>query len=268
MGKIVFITGISSGLGKQTATYLAEKGYCVYGTSRRPIEHGTNIHLVEMDVTDPKSVQLAVNTVIQKEGHIDVLINNAGMGFSGSVEDTTYEEARYQLETNFFGQFHTIQAILPFMRMQKSGTIINISSIVGIMGVPFQGLYSVSKFAIEGLSEVLRMELKEFNINVVLVNPGDFNTPFTANRKIITKAGPTSPYYQQFDKTMKVIVKDETGGLSPTVLAKKIYSILQKKKPCPRYVVASAEQKLAVILKYILPGGWFSKILEGHYHIK
>jgi short-subunit dehydrogenase len=267
MSKVVLITGISSGIGKQTATYLAEKGYRVYGTSRRRIEHDPGINLVDMDVTDPKSIQLAVNMVLQKEGHIDVLINNAGMGFSGAVEDTSYEEARSQMETNFFGQFHTIQAILPCMRKQKSGTIINISSVGGVMGLPFQGLYSASKFAIEGMSETLRMELKAFNIHVVLVNPGDFNTHFTANRKIITQAGPTSPYYQQFEKTSNVIVKDETGGLNPAVMAKKIYSITQKRKPCPRYVVASAEQKLAVLLKHILPDAWFFKLLEDHYQI-
>lgn len=268
MSKIIFITGVSSGFGRQTSEYLANKGYTVYGTSRRPIEHDPKITIVNMEVTDPESVQNAINSVLEKEGRIDVLINNAGMGISGAIEDSTLEEARLQIDSNFYGQFYTIQAVLPSMRKQKSGTIINISSIGGMMGLPFQGFYSASKYAIEGLSEALRMELKEFNINIVLVNPGDFYTNFTSNRKIIARAKPSSPYYKQFQKTLSVIEKDETGGLKPIVLAKKIHAIIGKKKPCHRYVVASAEQKLAVVLKNILPGAWFAKILSSHYGIK
>jgi short-subunit dehydrogenase len=268
MSKVVLITGISSGLGKETATYLAEKGYRVYGSSRRTIEHDPKVSLVNMEITDPQSVEYAVNQILQKEGQIDVLINNAGMGISGAVEECSYTEARLQIETNLFGQLYAIQAVLPSMRKRKNGTIINISSVGGVMGLPFQGLYSTSKFAIEGMSETLRMELREFNIHVVLINPGDFSTHFTANRKFIAKATPESPYHQQFSKTLDVIIKDETGGLKPSVMARKIYAILQKKKPCPRYVIASAEQKLAVILKHILPDAWFFSILEGHYHIK
>lgn len=268
MSKVVFITGISSGFGKATAGLLAEKGFRVYGTSRKDIEHDSRINVIQMDVLDPQSVQKAIDLVQQKEGHIDVLINNAGMGISGAIEEASLEEARLQMDTNFFGQFYTIQAVLPSMRKQKSGTIINISSVGGIMGLPFQGFYSASKFAVEGLSEALRMELKPYNINVVLVNPGDFHTNFTANRKIIARAKPASPYYKQFSMTLGMIEKDETNGLNPLVLAKKIHSIILKKRPSPRYVVASAEQKLAVVLKYILPDAWFFKLLEDHYKIK
>jgi short-subunit dehydrogenase len=136
------------------------------------------------------------------------------------------------------------------------------------MGLPYQGFYAASKFAIEGLSESLRMELKPFNIKVVLINPGDFHTNFTANRQIISKSGNESPYESHFRKTLAVIEKDETNGLSPEILGKKIVSLLQKNTPKPRYVVATFEQKLAVVLKYILPQAWFFPILEDHYGIK
>ena len=268
MEKVVLITGVSSGFGKHTAELLAEKGFKVYGTSRKDIDHDVRINLVKMDVRDQQSIQNAVQTVLQKEGMIDVLINNAGMGISGAIEETSVEEVDLQMGTNFMGAFFAIQAVLPAMRTQGVGTIINIGSIGGLMGLPFQGFYSASKYAIEGLSEALRMELKQFNIHVVVVNPGDFKTQFTANLKLIVKAGASSPYETQFKKTLTIIEKDENGGMHPTYIAKKIYAILKKNNPGPRYVVSSFEQKLAVILKYILPDSLNAMILEGHYGIK
>jgi NAD(P)-dependent dehydrogenase (short-subunit alcohol dehydrogenase family) len=268
MSKVILITGVSSGLGKHTAEYLAQQGYKVYGTTRRSIDPNPLITNLNVDVTDVSSVQRAVDSILQKEGRIDALINNAGMGLSGAIEDYSTEEAHREMDTNFYGTFHTIQAVLPTMRKQGGGMIINISSIGGLMGLPFQGFYAASKFAIEGLSEALRMELKQFNIKIILVNPGDHQTQFTDNRKIIAKAGGNSAYELQLKKTLAIIENDERNGLPPLEVAKKINSILQKKKPCARYVVSSFEQKLAVLLKFILPGSWFSKILEGHYGIK
>ncbi len=268
MSKVVLITGISSGFGKSTAEYLAQHGYNVYGTSRKKIESEYNITVLTMDVTNSKSIDEGVDAIIKKEGRIDILINNAGIGISGAIEEVTLKEARLQMDTNFFGMFQVIQSVLPAMRKQGKGTIVNISSIGGMMGLPFQGFYAASKFAIEGLSESLRMELKQFNIHVVLINPGDFYTNFTANRLIISKSGSDSPYETQFRKTLAVIEKDETGGLPPSKMAHKLFTILEKKKPSPRYIVSTFEQKLAVVLKYILPNAWFFKILEDHYGIK
>jgi short-subunit dehydrogenase len=265
MAKVVLITGVSSGLGKHIAAYLVAKGFNVYGTSRRNIESADGMTVLNMDVTDPVSIQKAVGILLEKEGRIDALVNNAGMGLSGAIEDYSDEEAHREMETNFYGTFYTTRAVLPAMRQQKSGTIINISSLGGLMGLPFQGFYSASKFAIIGLSEALRMELKQFNIKVVNVNPGDHQTQFTANRKIIAKT--TSPYAQQLQKTISIIEKDEHSGLQPIAVAKKIYSILKKKNPHTGYVVSSFEQKLTPPIKAILPGSWFSKILEGHYGI-
>ena len=136
------------------------------------------------------------------------------------------------------------------------------------MGLPFQGYYSAAKFAIEGFSEVLRMELRQFNIKVIVINPGDFHTNNTLNRKNFLAPDKDEIYDEQFRKTIAIIEKDENGGWKPEIMARKIYKILEKKRPCNRYVIASFEQKLAVWLKRILPGSWFDAILRGHYGIK
>lgn len=268
MKKVVLITGVSSGFGKQIAELFAASGYTVYGTSRKAISAESSLHLLKMDVTDVDSINNGVASVLQAEGRIDVLINNAGMGISGAIEDTSTAEAKIQMDTTFYGMFHTMQAVLPGMRKQGSGTIINISSIGGLMGLPFQGFYAASKFAIEGLTHSLRMELKPFGIKVILINPGDFNTHFTANRQMVAKSGAGSAYEAQFKKTLAIIEKDENGGLDPAILAKKVLSIVEKKNPCVRYVISSAEQKLAVVLKNLLPDSWFYKMIADHYGIK
>jgi short-subunit dehydrogenase len=267
MSKVVLITGVSSGFGKSISEFLAKQGYKVYGTSRKDIEHDPAINILNVDVTDPQSVQLAVDTVLKNEGRIDALVNNAGMGLSGAIEDYSTDEAHLEMETNFFGTFYVIRAVLPAMRQQKEGKIINVGSIGGIMGLPFQGFYSASKFAIEGMSEALRMELKQFKIKVIVVNPGDHQTHFTANRKFIAKALQEGVYKQQFQKTIAIIEKDENNGLPSTSVAKKIYKIISRKNTCTRYIVSTFEQKLAVWLKHILPGSWFCKILGDHYGV-
>jgi NAD(P)-dependent dehydrogenase (short-subunit alcohol dehydrogenase family) len=268
MQKVVFITGISSGFGKRTAELLAEKGHVVYGTVRGEVEPMQGIHVLKMDLTDPDSIKRSVSSVLLKEGRIDILINNAGMHTGGSVETTSIENIRLQMDTNVMGLVYVLREALPGMRDRRSGTIINFSSIGGLMGLPFQAFYSASKFAIEGLSEALRMELKQFNINVVVINPGDFHTNNTANRRNFLVNIPGDPYAEQFTKTLSIIEKDENGGWPPDVLARKLVKIIERKKPCPRYVIATSEQKLAVVLKNILPAGWFMKILAPHYGIK
>ena len=268
MKQVVFITGISSGFGKRIAQLLSSNGFIVYGTSRKVIETDAAITVFNADVIDASSIKIAVEQVIRKEGRIDVLINNAGMGISGAIEEFSLEDVKLQMGTNVMGVVNTIQAVLPVMRRQEKGLIINISSIGGIMGLPFQGFYSASKYAVEGLSEALRMEVKQFNIKVVVIEPGDFATNFTANRKIVANGMTSSAYKEQFTKSLAIIEKDEKGGMPPEFLAKKLLKIVQKKSPCHRYVISSFEQKLAVFLKAILPDAIFFKILASHYGIK
>jgi len=172
------------------------------------------------------------------------------------------------MDTNFLGLVHLTREVLPLMRKQGGGTIINFGSIGGLMGLPFQGFYSASKFAIEGFSEALRMEVKQFNIKVVVINPGDFHTNNSINRRGFIVDSADDPYKTQFDKTLLIIENDESKGWVPEILAKKMIKIVECKNPKQRYVIASLEQKLAVVLKYILPGKIFSKILESHYGIK
>lgn len=268
MKKVILITGISSGFGEKTAELLARNGHVVYGTVRKKTESKPNIHVLLMDLLNPDSVANAVQTVINNEGRIDVLINNAGMHTGGSIETLALEYVKMQMDTNFMGLVHLSRNVLPIMRKQGGGTIINFGSIGGLMGLPFQGYYSASKFAIEGFSEALRMEVKQFKINVVVINPGDFHTNNSANRRGFIVRSNVDPYQSQFEKTLSIIENDEEKGWIPEILAKKIVKIVESRNPKQRYIIASMEQKLAVILKYILPGKIFSKILESHYGIK
>lgn len=269
MSKVVLITGISSGFGKAISEHLVTKGYIVYGFSRSQAEDlEGEIKILQADVTDVTSVKKVISTLLLREGRIDVLINNAGMGIYGSIEDASHDAIHLQMSTNFMGYVNMIQAVLPAMRKQGGASIVNISSIGGLMGLPYQGFYAASKFAVEGLSESLRMELIPYNIKVIVIQPGDFFTSFTANRKPVETEGNDTPYKAQFAKTLSIIEKDETGGLKPEFLAHKLAKILDKKKPCNSYIIATLEQKFAVVLKRILPGSLFASILSSHYGIK
>ena len=183
--KVVLITGTSSGIGKAAAELLSKNNYKVYGTSRKVIKSDI-FEMIQMDVTDDNSVSKAINYIVEKEGKIDILINNAGIGIAGPIEDTFIEEVRQQFETNFIGVVRTCQNVLPIMRENNGGLIINVASMAGQIGLPYQGLYSASKFAIEGFSEALRLEVLQFGIDVIVVEPGDIATSFTKNRWIKT----------------------------------------------------------------------------------
>ena len=269
MKKVVLISGVSSGFGKQIANLLSENGHIVYGTVRKDILSPGNVNVLKMDLMDHVSIKRAVDTVLEKEGKIDVLINNAGMHTGGPIENAPIEHIKLQMDTNLLGMIQLTKAVLPAMRKQGSGLIINFSSIGGLMGLPFQGFYSASKFAIEGISEALRMEVKQFNIKVILINPGDFHTSNSANRRnFLAPTGTDDPYGSQFSKTLAIIEKDESNGWAPEVLAKKMVKIINCRNPRQKYIISSFEQKLAVVLKYILPGPLFAKILQDHYGIK
>ena len=183
MSKVVFITGASSGIGKSIGEFLHHKGYRVYGTSRNPQNiSGSLFPLVALDVRNAESIKTAVAQVIAEAGAIDVLVNNAGVGITGAVEEIPADEIRNNFEVNLFGPIEVMKAVLPQMRVQKSGLIINITSIAGYMGLPYRGVYSASKGALELITEAIRMEVKGFGINITSVAPGDFATNIAAGR--------------------------------------------------------------------------------------
>ncbi len=263
---IVFITGISSGFGQATARLLSSEGHTVYGTVRRPVNPLPMAHYLQLDVRDREAVKDAVSQVVEKEGRIDVLVSNAGMGIGGPLEMASEEEIRLQMDTNFMGLVHCVDAVLPHMRKQGSGLIIAISSIGGLMGLPFQGFYSASKCAIEGYCEALRMEVKPMGIKVVVFRPGDFATGFTGSRKKVADEAACETY-PLYETAIAKVEHDENGGLKPEVLARKINRVIGMGNPRNGYVVASMEQKLSVFLKRILPSKWFARVLGSYYRL-
>jgi short-subunit dehydrogenase len=269
MKKIILITGISSGFGKESSRLLAEAGYTVYGTVRSDCEPDKSVNVLKMDLTNISSITEAVETVIRREGRIDVLINNAGMHSAGPAETTPDELVKLQVDTNFMGVVSMTRAVLPHMRKQNSGTIINLSSIGGLMGLPFHAFYSACKFAIEGFSEALRMEVSQFNIKIILINPGDFKTNNTmVRRNFLAPTGPEDPYNKQFISALSVMEKNELAGNKPAYLAAKIVKIVNSNNPKQRYIIGAFHERLAARLKYLLPGKFFRWILEKNFKLK
>lgn len=269
MKKVILVTGASSGIGLATATALSAKGYTVYGTSRN-IDRikAVSFNAVEMDVTDDSSVNAAVEKIIKAEGRIDVVINNAGSGITGPLYAMPVEFAKKQFEVNFFGVIRVSNAVLPGMIERKQGLVINISSLAGLFGLPYQGLYSASKFAIEGYSESLRMELQNTGVRVTVINPGDFKTDFTGNREKVTFTLNNPQLKKEFDAAVASMEKDESVGANPETLAAQICKIVAKSSPAHNYLVGAIGQTIVPTLKKILPGAMFVKLMNDHYGIK
>ncbi len=262
--QVIIITGASSGFGKATAELLAAKGHKVYGLCRRAMEH-EKIRYRSCDVRDRAQVQAVVDSIVAEAGRVDVLVNNAGMGIGGALELATAEEIDLQMGTNFMGCVNMCQAVLPQMRRQRKGKIVNLSSIGGVMGLPYQGFYSASKFAIEGFSEALAAEVRRFGIRVSMVEPGDFATGFTGSRRNSEATLRDPDYGPVFSRSLAIIEKEENGGLKPEVLARRIVKIVEAKRPSLRYVVANLEQWLSVVIKRILSGNQMVAILRDYY---
>jgi hypothetical protein len=263
---IILITGITSGFGRAMAQSLSAAGHKVYGTHRKECERIPGVTYIKADVQDPQSADETVKTVLEAEGRIDVFINNAGMGIGGPLEFTSTDDARLQMDVNFMGMVRFLNAVVPVMRTQRHGHIICISSIGGLMGLPYQGMYSASKFAIEGYCEALRLEVRQFGIKVTVINPGDFFTGFTAARTKNLPADALSAY-PGYSASMASIESDERSGLQPDYLARRICRIVKRKHPRNRYIIATTVQKASVLLKAILPAKWYDKILASYYKL-
>ncbi len=267
MSKVVLITGASSGIGQAIAQHLVQQAYTVYGTSRNPknpIEQ--KVYMLSLDVTKPETILTAVQTLLEKEGKIDYLINNAGMGITGPLEETPDTEIKRVFETNYFGALEVIKAVLPAMRSQRSGMIINITSIAGYMGLPYRGIYSATKGALGITTEAYRMELKEFNVKMTTVAPGDFATNIAAGRYHAPLLE-NSPYRENYKNTLSLMDKHVDDGMNPLVMAKVIHRVMNTKNPKVHYRVGFFMQRFSIALKRILPDTWYEKLLLNHYDL-
>lgn len=256
MNKVVLITGGSSGIGKQTAKLLAGNGYTVYAAARR-IEKMNDlkfvgIHVIEMDVTDEQSITNGFEQIIRAEGKVDILINNAGFGQYGAIEDVSLADARYQLEVNLFGLARLTQLVLPLMRKQHFGKIVNISSTGGKVAAPLGGWYHASKFALEGLSDSLRMEVKPFGIDVIVIEPGGVKTEWgeIAMGNAI-KTAESSVYKGLVDSAQKVNEKAGAKGAEAIVIAVLIKNAIEAAKPKARYATGYLAKPILFMKKWL-----------------
>ena len=253
---VALITGASSGIGKAAAGLFLEKGYRVYGLSRSPYESGS-VHHIPTDVANAQSVQQAVTTVIQETGRIDLLVCNAGFGISGAIEFTQPEAAHRQFDVNFFGSLHCIQAVVPYMRAQKSGCILVVSSVAAVLPIPFQGLYSAAKAALNALAAALANEVRPYHIRVAALMPGDIRTGFTAARQ---KSFSGLAAYPAMKRSVASMERDESSGMAPAAIARALYRLSQRKRLKPLYT-AGLQYHLFCMIQKLCPGSLVNRLL-------
>lgn len=268
MKKVALITGASSGIGYETALELKDKGFVVYGAARRVdklnVLKEKGIEVIALDVTDEGSMKNCVSKILEKEGRIDVLVNNAGYGSFGAIEDVSMEEARKQIEVNIFGLSRMTQLVLPSMRKNKFGKIVNISSMGGKMHTPFGGWYHATKFAVEGFSDCLRMEVKPFGIDVIIVEPGGIKTDWgTIAADNLEKSAKGGVYEQMANDAAKNLRELYTGNklTDAKVIGKTIAVAVTTRKPKTRYLVGYGA-KTGVIARRILSDRMFDKLIK------
>lgn len=267
MSKVVLITGGSSGIGKSIGEFLHQKGFVVYGTSRNPEKVLNSVFpLVALDVRNSDSIETAVSKIIETSGRLDIVINNAGVGITGPLEEIPTEEIRNNFETNFFGPIEVMKAALPQMRKQNSGLIINITSIAGYMGLPYRSVYSASKGALELITEALRMEVKAFGVEITNVAPGDFATNIAAGR-YHAPVIKDSAYEKVYGDVLATMNDHVDAGSNPNEMAEAVYKIIQTKKPNVHYKVGAFMQKFSIVLKRALPDKMYEKMLMNHYKL-
>jgi NAD(P)-dependent dehydrogenase (short-subunit alcohol dehydrogenase family) len=261
-GKVVLVTGASAGLGRACADRLAADGWTVIGASRRGTA-SANWHGLVMDVDDPASVQDGIAGLKRDHDRLDALVAAAGWGVAGAVEFTSIDEAKAQFETNFWGSVRTTQAALPLMRAQGSGRIVLLSSIGGVIGIPFQAFYSASKFALEGFAEALAYEVAPFGVTISLVQPGNFRTDFTASRKLAQASTGDTVYSKAQAKAVELMERDEVNGADPVGVAVAVQRILAARKPPRRVSVGKADERMGLIAKRLLPFSVFEAAAKG-----
>lgn len=261
--KVVLVTGGSSGIGKAICERLARNGHRVFGTSRQPAEQPSNYSLVALDVTDESSVQQAVGEVLKLAGRIDVLVNNAGVGIQGALEDLGPEQAHAVFDADVVGPHRVCRAVLPGMRAQGSGTIINITSLAANFGLPYRGLYSAAKAALERYTEALSMEVTPFGIHVCSLQPGEYRTNIGSNRIKPSLVG--DAYRKGYERAMEILSSSLHYSHDPDEVAVLVEKIMATRRPKSVYRAAHGMQSVAVVMKKLLPGRWFEKLVLREY---
>ncbi|HEY1650447.1 MAG TPA: SDR family oxidoreductase [Acidimicrobiales bacterium] len=257
MAKVVLITGASAGIGQATADRLHGAGWRVVGASRRGTSSG-GWQAMKMDVDDDDDTRRGVAAVLSEHGRLDAVVASAGWGLAGPVELTPIDRAKAQVETNFWGVVRVVQHALPAMRAQQSGRLVLVSSIGGLIALPFQAFYSASKYALEGYAEGLAYEVDPFGIHVTLVEPGNIRTDFTASRHTISD-DPDGVYRAAADKAITLMEKDESNGAPPASAAAVIARVLEAKRPRRRVSVGKVGERIGIPAKRLLPHRVFEK---------
>jgi len=267
MAQVVLVTGASSGIGRAIALTLHQNNFKVYGTSRNP-QHYSDLpfKMLALDLHNPQGFKQTLDEIVKIDGRIDVLINNAGAGITGPLEETPIKESKKAFETNFFGPMELINQVLPIMRDQNSGCIINISSIAGYMGLPFRGIYSATKSALEIITEAYRIELAPFNVRICSIAPGDFATNIAAGRYHAPVLD-GSPYAKTYGQTLALIDEHVTLAPSPEPMAQKVLEVINQSNPHPHYAVGTWLQKFSLVLKRLLPQKAYERMLRNHYKL-
>jgi NAD(P)-dependent dehydrogenase (short-subunit alcohol dehydrogenase family) len=268
--KVALVTGASSGIGADTALRLKEAGYTVYGAARRTermsVLEDAGVHVLRLDVTDEDSIRAAVDSIVRQSGRIDVLVNNAGYGSYGSLEDVPMDEARAQIEVNVFGLARLTQLVLPHMRAQRGGTVINISSMGGRFVTPLGGWYHASKYAVEALSDALRMETRQFGINVVVVEPGSIRTEWgEIAAQSLKETSRTGAYSTLADGVATALAAssqpDARMTSAPSVIGRTIVKIANARRPRTRYRVGFGSAP-TIFLRWLLPDRAFDAVIR------
>ena len=256
--QVALVTGASSGIGEAAARELIRAGFTVYGTSRKTavVEERDGVVFVPLDVTDDESVAGAVRNVLDRSGHIDVLVNNAGLGAAGAAEESSIEQTRAVFDTNLFGSIRMTRAVLPHMREQGSGRIINVSSVLGLVPAPFMALYAATKHAIEGYSESLDHEVRDYGVRVLLVEPAYTRTSFDTNAVAVDEP---IPLYARRREALEVLIAEAVkAGDEPSVVGKTIVAAATDRRPKLRYPAGPLARRVSKLRRYA-PSAVFDK---------
>jgi short-subunit dehydrogenase len=253
---VIFVTGASSGIGNACATFLAKKGMRVYGTCRSPSTYVRKadefFEILQLELCDPASIAKAADKLLSKEGRIDALVCCAGSGLVGAVEEVGLDEAQALMDVNFFGTLRTIKAFLPSMREAGLGRIVVVGALEGLVASPYQGMFSATEFALEGLAQALRIEVAPFGVEVGILEVASFSTSFGQRRRMITASAETSPYRNELKAALGVLGKDEAEGFDPLVAARAVHTMLSSRRMPPRMILGPQRRRIIVFLRKCL----------------